>query len=153
MRENLPWTAHEAAWVAHLLRQRQWPHLRRILPTFVHPSEDLVLRVHFASLASQDQVDGADIRGDRQQSDLVDRHVATEVSLQKAALDSMCVRLAMLDAAEEEQACLYATSLTHKGGLAAEIAWRRDLAPTMEGGAILGIFVSYAVADAKLAVD
>ncbi len=146
---NFPWAAHEAAWVAHLLRQRQWPHLRRILPSFVHPSEDLVLRVHFASLASQDQVDGSDIRGDRQQKQSSDRHVATEVSLQKAALDSMCVRLAMLDVyAEEEQACLYATSLTHKGGIEAEIAWQGILRRRWRGTHVWESLY-HAVADAE----
>lgn len=144
-----PWTAHEAAWVAHLLRQQQWSHLRQALPAFVHPSEDLVLRVHFASLVSQDHLDGSGIRDERQQRQSSERHAATQVSPQKAALDTMCARLAMLDVyVEEEQACLYATSLTHKGGQEAEIAWEGILRRRSRGTHVWESLY-HAIADAE----
>ncbi len=117
------WTAHEAAWVAHLLRQRRWSHLSHVLPAFVNPSEDLVLRVHFASLASQDALGEAssDPRNEHESPPL---QASETLSPKKAALDALCVRLEMLDAyREEEQACLLATGLLQKGGQEAQVAW------------------------------
>ncbi|MCB9640361.1 MAG: hypothetical protein H6728_15705 [Myxococcales bacterium] len=171
-----PWSAHEAAWIAHLLRQQQWSHLTHVLPAFVSPSEDLVLRVHFASLASQDELGSTVPTGPQVKptthteiatldSNFVDaeddEHVGgldeplriSSAMLQRPSLplsgsyhpyprhqvsngadgeavqpgmsiEHIRARLFALDAfVEEEQACLFASSMTQKGGIEVEAVW------------------------------